>query len=429
MIPSIYNNIIYVEDKHTVIYNALNDKFVIIKDNFFSFKSCELNRLREREHRLYQNFVDAGVIVRDDYDEVGVLKSRLDELDNNDDGFILHINPTIDCNFNCWYCYENHKQRSEMTPNTIDSVKKFIQNRIDRNKNLKWFQIGFFGGEPLLKFDKVVVPIIKYAKAACEKADINLSINFTTNGSLLNAEMIENLSKYNCGMQITLDGDKETHDKTRFWKGGKGSYDIILKNVEELTRHGIRVILRINFTSKNIKGIDGIMDDILKFPEESLRNLSVDLQRVWQDRPAIPDETEEIATELREKLSKHRIAVHRNYLLQQGHKSCYGDKRNHVLINYNGEVFGCTARDFNHDNSMGNLEENGEIKYEEEKKLLWDTAKFSKPVCRKCRIAPMCGGGCRQQAVDHHDSPICHYNYTEEDKDRFVMDLFQFRYC
>lgn len=102
---------------------------------------------------MQKQLEEAGAVVADDFDEVDALRKRIDEIDNNDSFLLLHINPTLDCNFRCWYCYENHIKGSCMTPETYGNVVKLVKNRIAKQPNLKYLQLSFFGGEPLLRFD------------------------------------------------------------------------------------------------------------------------------------------------------------------------------------------------------------------------------------------------------------------------------------
>ncbi|MFR3188889.1 MAG: radical SAM protein [Phocaeicola sp.] len=60
------------------------------------------------------------------------------------------INPTLNCNFKCWYCYETHERNSKISFETVQSIKKYIQNELNTNCQLKSIRIDWFGGEPLI---------------------------------------------------------------------------------------------------------------------------------------------------------------------------------------------------------------------------------------------------------------------------------------
>lgn len=151
-----------------------------------------------------------------------------------------------------------------------------------------------------------------------------------------------------------------------------------------------------------------------------------DFQRVWQQRTNEVDKTENTISSIREKFRKNGYRVLINYLHTNATDVCYGDKKNYLMINYNGEIYGCTARDFISSNRLGVLENDGKITYDPGKYEIWESLKFKKKICHTCRIAPICGGGCRQRGFDEPDENICTLHYTEDDKNRMVMDLVDY---
>lgn len=425
-----YNSVITISGRHTLIYNSLTEKFIVFKN-----KSVILNdggeKIDGKDVDLpdFNRMIEAGVIIDDDVDEPQKLLNLISEMEDNRNEYILHINPTLDCNFRCWYCYENHLQGSVMSGDTINATRSFISKLLDSRPEIKVLRIGFFGGEPLLHFNDTVRPILEYAKSMTDSHGVRLTCNFTSNGSLVNDDYIGFLKDFNPGFQITLDGGKESHDKVRFHKGGRGSYDDILSAVTRLAENGADIILRINFTSANLGTVAGICEDLRHLPEKARRNIRIDLQRVWQDRTTGKDETEDRALEMRHMFTQAGFHVIPNYIPSHVRYPCYGDKRNHVLINYDGRLFGCTARDFNEANSIGHLSESGTLIFDKARYERRFNAKMARAACRTCRIAPVCGGGCRQRAMETDGSGTCVFNYSEKDKDDIVLDIFEHCYC
>lgn len=419
-----YTSFIPIDEQHSLLYNAMSGKVVFIKGFICGDMSIDhvTSRLMDSHEK---QFIEAGILIPDDTDEIGLIEEQIREADRNSDEYILHINPTLDCNFRCWYCYENHISKSIMEEKTLQNVKSFIKTIVSTSE-IKRFQLGFFGGEPLLAFRETVKPLIDYSSDLCNKSDVKLSINFTSNGSLLDEEIVEFLSHHDCGFQITLDGNPAQHDKTRFFKGGAGSYDTIVKNIHSLIRKGIRVIVRINFTEKNIRQCGYILNDFSDVSPEDRENILFDFQRVWQERSNVADDTEKVASRIRKEFASAGFTVIPNYIPQNVRNSCYGDKFNHCLINYNGEVFGCTARDFTNDYSLGKLMSDGTIQYDMKTLERRHNSKFSTDLCRQCRIAPLCGGGCKQRAMENSDPDKCTFRYTEADKDRIILDILEY---
>ena len=428
MNTSIFNTLIPILDAHTLIFNAYSGAFVVIRDKVMTLAPSDIDNIRSSSPELYRQLCEGGMIVEEGINEVQLLEDRIYSTDNNMDEFILHINPTLDCNFRCWYCYENHLTGSRMSPAILESVRRFITKTIKSQEKLKLFSLDFFGGEPLLEFDHVVKPLTHYVSALCRNAGIKFNLHFTSNGFLLEPNKIEYLAQYNCGFQITLDGGKEFHDKTRFTKSGKfPSYAVIIDNIKSLISKGVEVILRINYTKYNIHSVPLILKDILDIEKVNKRYLLIDLQRVWQDRNA-PDNCDEIANAIRKEFMIQGFTVLTNYLHHDVRQSCYGDKINHTLINYDGYVYGCTARDFTEANSIGVLNIDGSIDYKKEVYHDRNKSKLSKKICRECRVAPICGGGCKQRAYEDKDNPNCTFGYTEEDKDNMVLDIFEYSF-
>ncbi len=126
-----YNSYISLGEKAGLIFNAFTDSFVAVKSSSDGFAKVRNGDITSISSELQKQLEEAGAVVADDFDEVDALRKRIDEIDNNDSFLLLHINPTLDCNFRCWYCYENHIKGSCMTPETYGNVVKLVkkQNR------------------------------------------------------------------------------------------------------------------------------------------------------------------------------------------------------------------------------------------------------------------------------------------------------------
>ena len=103
--------------------------------------------------------------------------------------------------------------------------------------------------------------------------------------------------------------------------------------------------------------------------------------------------------------------------------SCYADKKNHATINYNGDLFKCTARDFETKNREGFLDENGNLVWNEKYDVRLNS-KFKNKPCLDCRILPICNGGCSQQALEHIGIDYCVNDFDEIKKTNIVKDKF-----
>lgn len=175
------------------------------------------SNLKNISQTFYDNLVNNGFLVPKEQDELKVLREKFQSSVESKQAFLI-IAPTLNCNYSCWYCIQNHIT-SIMDADTIERVKKHIKYLIEVDK-IESLHIDWFGGEPFMFFEKVIVPIAEYAIEICEKASIPFYNSATTNAYYMNekiSQMLGNL-KFRT-FQITLDGNREFHDKVKFMKG------------------------------------------------------------------------------------------------------------------------------------------------------------------------------------------------------------------
>lgn len=429
---SIYNTVLRVNPVYGLLYNALSDQYIVLKNGPLEIlQTTDANALQTSSPSLYRQLLDAKAIVADDTDEVEQVRALIRSVDEDDTCFHLHINPTVDCNFRCWYCYENHVRGSKMSEDTRTAVQRLISNIVAGHHELQVFDLSFFGGEPLMYFSSVVRPLMDHLETVCRERDIVPSFQFTTNGYLLSDQMVRYFEGKNVTFQITLDGYRDHHDKTRFPAAGVGSFDRIVSHIKTLARHGHIVVLRINYTSDILDGVGNILGEFGDLEREARALVRVDFQRVWQDDGKSGDENavEEKVYGLIREFRHAGFDAGSARTIDRVRCSCYGDKRNYALVNYDGNAFCCTARDFTDANRAGVLTEDGHLHFDHDEKQRRMKAKFSRHVCFHCRIAPICGGGCTQKAVEQPDDGRCLYGYDEAAIDDKVLERFDYQYA
>lgn len=421
-----FNSIISINSSKYILYNAYTDKFVHFNHDLYSQvnKKEIVNEIDFNPH-FYNNLLDVGAIIQDNIDELTLVKEMSDNAINNLSEYILIVNPTTNCNFNCWYCYETHNKKAKISEQTFENIKKLIVNILSEKKELKRFDLSFFGGEPLLYFDKVVKPLMTYVRNECDTRNILYAFSFTTNGYLINKDMLEWFSQFkDINFQITLDGSRELHDKVRFSSAKEGSYDVILSNVKSLLSIHHKITLRINYTTDNIDSVRLIYEDLKDIPKSDRDFCLVDLHRVWQDT----DNKDNIDQKVYETISlfSENNFYAKQQLLDNLRKPCYADKVNEALVNYNGDVFCCTARDFETFPRDGYLNSEGVIIWENNSYNRRRNAKFQNEPCLNCRIMPLCCGACSQKALDaqNNKNTYCINGFNEEAKDKVIIDRF-----
>ena len=157
------------------------------------------------------------------------------------------------CNLNCEYCFASqgkyHGERALMSYEVGKQALDFLVENSGSRHNL---EVDFFGGEPLMNFE-VVKQLVKYARSIEKEKGKNFRFTLTTNGVLIDDEVIEFANKEMSNVVLSLDGRKEINDRTRVDYRGRGSYDIIVPKFKKLVeaRQGKNYYMRGTFTHAN----------------------------------------------------------------------------------------------------------------------------------------------------------------------------------
>lgn len=418
-----FNNTVKHEDV-SYIYNSFSDQFIALDPTLKLMyetltSESEIAELAGIHPTFYQSLERNGFIINQEENEIEKLKKLSREIDNDKTHFTLVINPTMNCNFKCWYCYETHEKGSKMTEETVQNVCTFISHMIEDNPELQSLNISWFGGEPMLYFSNVIAPIMEFAAPYCEDHGIYLNFQFTTNGYLFNDQMIERLKKFNIsGFQITLDGSKTNHDLVRFVNASKGSYDTIIENIRKLCENDLRVAIRVNYTARNLDNFEEVFDDFNAISTSKRDYATVSFHKVWQEKEC--QITEKRVQELIQKIKAFGLRSDVGAVPDNVRNSCYADKVNSATINYNGNIYKCTARNFSAESREGVLNKDGYIEWSDAVKERMNI-KFKNRPCLECSIMPLCNGGCSQHALEHKDEDYCVYDFDENQKKDIIL--------
>lgn len=183
----------------------------------------------EEDHPVLEKLKKYGLIVNFDEREALYAAGRVNSFHSESVG--LTICPTMGCNFDCPYCFENHRP-GRMTPETQDAVVSLAAKMMDYS-GIRNLYVNWFGGEPLLATDIIENLTIRLRKLA-ETRGGYYRAKIVTNGYLLTAENIALLARCNIERaQVTLDGLGEMHDRTRHLTGGGATFETITKNLRE----------------------------------------------------------------------------------------------------------------------------------------------------------------------------------------------------
>lgn len=417
-------NFIRQKGTQSVLYNARTEAITIL-DSVVSqlYQEKPVGEIQTIHPDFYDYLCNNGYLVSDDLDELQAQINQWNSEDNDPSNFSLSVNPTLNCNMDCWYCYEKHDGDLNMKEPVLSGIRKLIINKLS-DIRLRTFHLGFFGGEPLLNFNRIAKELIDFTSAAAQERGKVLTISFVTNGYLLSEDILDYLCEvgHPTTFQITLDGSEEVHDYVRRTKTGSNTYKTILKNASRILEYpNMNLVLRCNFTAESLASFMDVATDLSEWidnPKLDVGRLSIDLHQVWQDyAKSYPIDIDAVEKEVRNAFNASNLPL--SIIRKAKRYRCYAERNNNVLVNYNGDIFRCTARDFTRANREGVIDADGV--------LVWngrsaerDAVKWNNSTCKGCGIYPLCGGACSQNKLESKRITGCDYGYDQQDKDDII---------
>ena len=381
----------------------------------------ELESLDEN-HPILERFRQRGLIVN--FDEQAAFSAMARMACSGNSNVSLTICPTMGCNFDCPYCFENHRA-GRMSPETQDDVVA-LAGRMLQSSGAKKLDVTWFGGEPLLMPD-IIEALSGRLMALAEEHGARYSATIVTNGYLLTQEIADMLGRCMVShAQITLDGIGPEHDKTRHLAGGGPTYDRITENLRTL-RLPFSVSIRHNVYEGNQDQLDPLRDRVKELAEESGN-------RLWYYASPVTDNT---AARERNSGANLKCANGLGEVdLSQGvydfHAArglfCAAHRLYDVGIDDQGRLYKCWESVDKPEQSFGHAhrwDPMNPILTADTPDLLTQflntAAPMDDPECRDCVFLPQCAGGCPIQRLYYSKACIAVRNMPE----RFVLGLYE----
>lgn len=413
MKSSLYNY--YVNDKdNVIIFNGLTEaSFRIGERNADVFKA--IIESPDKFVEDFKPFIDKmkgdGFIIEDDFNEEEVVRNKYDYIRHGEE-YMAMILSTYQCNLRCWYCTQDHAD-SWMSDETVRRIKKRIEKEL-RKDAIKHLSISWFGGEPLLAYDRVV-EISRWAKEFAEELGKGFGAVITTNGTLLNRKRVEELRESGINYyQITIDGNRETHNNVKIL-GKDSAYDRTIENIGYIIEH-THCTLRFNYTKENLKPESLIRDLDRTLSKENREKISFLIYKVWQEKAA------EISQEEIDKLMELAFNIGITPKLAEG-GMCYVDKKNFDCIFANGNVGKCDNE--SPETRNGVLTDNGDVEWVSDISAHKSILEYENCECKDCRFLPLCWGPCtakRETMLKENGKIVCQFDNKDFQMSRMIRN-------
>ena len=250
-----------------------------------------------------------------------------------------------------------------------------------------------------------------------------MATSFTANGTLIDKDFVAKLSPYEPSFQITLDGWQNIHDKVRKYKvNGNGTYSQILSAIKLIQQDSPKseILVRINVSNRTLDSLTNIANELAEIKQNN--NLKIMVSKVWQVNAEKLDEKKILDFVLQCQTNK----IQCSYLATSKYTyGCYADNYNQVVINYDGNIYKCTARTFSSENSYGLITSEGQLEWNEMK--LQDRLNLELPSrCQICNFLPACPKPCSQKLLEKGENLPCILNKKYGKENYIIEDFYNF---
>ena len=353
---------------------------------------------------------EAGTLYTED-----IYENYIDQFKNRQTvvkALCLHI--AHDCNLACRYCFaeegEYHGRRALMS---FEVGKKALDFLVKNSGNRMNLEVDFFGGEPLMNW-QVVKDLVAYGRSLEEPFHKKFRFTLTTNGVLLNDEVLEFVNREMSNVVLSIDGRKEVHDKMRPFRGGQGSYDLIVPKFQKVaeSRDQMNYYVRGTYTRNNLdfsKDVEHLAD--LGFEQISVEPVVADPKEPYalkeEDLPKLMEEYDRLAAGLVKRQKEGRGVNFFHFMIDLSGGPCVakrlsgcGSGTEYLAVTPWGDFYPCHQFVGNEKFLMGNVDE-GIVRQD-----LVDEFKccnvYSKEKCRNCFAKFYCSGGCAANSYNSH---------------------------
>lgn len=280
------------EQDQVFLLNTLTDAQLLVTPDVVPLldRAAAGGPFTAEERETLALLADEGFLVPSRESEQDTLKEYFANVREDGDTLRVTVLTTLQCNFACDYCLQgDHDDHNlfahKMSLETAAKVAGWIKDRLDAVKPRR-LALTFFGGEPLLNLP-VIYYLAEQGHNLTQAAGARQTINIVTNGLLLTPELVGRLKPFGLsGVKVTLDGDKETHDRMRPLRGRQGTFDRIVENVRRVADQ-VAITIGGNFDEDSVKSYPALLD-FLKQQEFADKLAKINFKPIIKTAPATP---------------------------------------------------------------------------------------------------------------------------------------------
>ncbi|GEN73677.1 radical SAM/SPASM domain-containing protein [Chryseobacterium lathyri] len=323
----------------------------------------------------------------------------------------ISLNVAQVCNLSCVYCYGVDGEYGLKGKMNEETAFKSIDFLVKQSKNQKNITITFFGGEPMLNYP-LIKKCVDYSREQAEKHNKAIKFSITTNGTKFNKEVNKYLNDNKFNVIVSFDGDQETQDKNRPFRGGQGSYEKTLPKIQEflksrdgnataratVTNHTSDLkLLKTRLKEIGFKHANATVATVSEYANDNRGVSSINLEdEMMKDiYDAENNEAREILASIKGRKSLNALGSSKILNLvfslkeKEKNKFACGVGRRMVGIAINGDVYPCHRFVGEDKFKLGNVDN-----FEEGRRKEYSVSFLDKhPVCSKCWAKYQCGGG------------------------------------
>ncbi|GAB6134512.1 radical SAM protein [Thermococcus henrietii] len=403
------------DNRYIILFNTLTHSLVAVSEKIW--KKLRNDNLKEIPTEIFDELINLGFLLPEELDEREIARTRINLSKYNPTHMGMFVNMTSRCNLACPYCYQDLRKNSNINLDlTVENWNKIMKLISKKGDILKKISVVFFGGEPMLNYDTLKVAVRDLD--SLREIDIETSMSIITNGTLFSKQTGQELAPFINSVQITLDGMRETHDKMRPYPDGRGTFDIILKNIlDNIDQYKKRIILRSNINESNIASVKSLLHYLRE--EYGLHKLlgGVGFEYIFPTQTSIHAGE---SYKLSQHISKLLIEIY-SYAVDLGYPignplvlgPCMASHAFSFAVDEQLNVYKCPG--FLYSNPDGYIDEDGNLIIMNSR--WYSLINFEPPCAFNCKFGPICYGGCKWMASALKSKISCNIehlqNYSE----------------